>query len=271
MGPPGVSWLPDSGHLFAAPVFTFLGFCACLACTRNVQLYSSETRQAIVRPTMANWVNAADCVFTCVFMLVVSVLCLVGTYNLWSLHSVEARWEMTDPSIEWFLSLYVARKVLHLPILFITSLDNKGMLAMMIAHHTLSAACYGYGLATSRMHFWGGLDGCCEVTSIALNLLYSLQVFGPDDSIKMSMAFAGMTTWLTFIVFRLMLFPFWLWQFWSDISNYPEKTWERVTTVERYMYPGVTVLLLILSITWFVPMTARILEGLGLKSTKKDQ
>ena len=34
--------------------------------------------------------------------------------------------------------------------------------------------CYIMGLGFGRCHFWGCLDGCCEITTVFLNGLYFL-------------------------------------------------------------------------------------------------
>ncbi|CAE7586742.1 DIP13 [Symbiodinium sp. KB8] len=82
----------------------------------------------------------------------------------------------------------------------------------------ISAGCMGayvIGLGCGRCHFWGCLDGCCELTTIFLNNLYLLNDVEIDGRRlkeffpRWVVAANGVILWVGFIAFRLALFPTW--------------------------------------------------------------
>ena len=165
----------------------------------------------------------------------------------------------------------MTRQLVHTPIQFITLRDNPTFLIQMTLHHVLSAACYGSGLLTERMHYFAVLDGCCEVTTIFLNALFLCKCFAPADTLALPKAISGGLLWLTFVFFRLLLFPFWLYTFISDCNAQPATTWETINGFERYAYVLVTVFLLVLSAHWFVPITKGMLKAMKAATSKKEK
>eukprot|EP00439_Symbiodinium_sp_Y106_P027436 s5793_g3.t1 len=122
-------------------------------------------------------------------------------------------------------------------------------------------AAYVIGLGCGRCHFWGCLDGCCELTTIFLNNLYLLNDVEIDGRRlkeffpRWVVAANGIILWLGFIAFRLALFPTWLYMFYKDMEEAPSKSSAVITDLERYLYPAVNLVLMLLSIAWFVPLT----------------
>jgi len=183
-------------------------------------------------------------------------------------HPVQTRWTETSPAAISFLWLYVMRQVVSFPGLFLgdLSLANK---ILMAVHHVASIICYGGGLATQRMHWYACLDGCCEVTTIFLNMLL---LFRAIDYKGVFNSLNGVALWLSFILFRLVLFPCWLYQFYQDLNNYPGETTAKTTLFERTCYPATTILLLLMSAQWFVSITKGMLKALGMMKPKlKDK
>ena len=86
--------------------------------------------------------------------------------------------------------------------------------APMIAHHVLSIVAYSGGLSTGRMLFWGNFDGCCEITLIFLTVLQASKLKGGTFRIAGPLLLInGICLWLSFLVFRIVLFPVWLYMF----------------------------------------------------------
>merc|ERR1712113_133219 len=82
----------------------------------------------------------------------------------------------------------------------------------------------------------------------------------------------GIILWLSFIVFRLVLFPYWLYQFRMDLKTDPSETAARTTLFERTVYPATTIMLFLMSAMWFVSLTKGMLKALGIvKPKSKDK
>jgi hypothetical protein len=190
-------------------------------------------------------------------------------------HTPTSRWTGVTPETRFLLLLYIARQLVHLPVQVMEKMNTK-LFVLMTVHHVISVVCFGSGLWTGRMHFWGCLDGCCEVSTIFLNhLCLGKELTYRDrrlqDLFPRFFAANGLGLWLSFLFFRLMLFPAWLYYWYQDVAAHPELAWTPCSAIERYMYPAVTVVLLVLSMTWFVPITKGMLKALGpAGADKKD-
>jgi hypothetical protein len=174
-------------------------------------------------------------------------------------HTVTSRWTGVTPETRFFLLLYIARCLVHMPVQAMEDM-SKQLFVFMTVHHVISITCFGSGLMTGRMHFWGCFDGCCEMSTVFLNIMYCGKDFTVQDRRLQDLfpkffAMNGLCLWLSFLIFRIMLFPAWLYYWHRDVVTHPELTWNQGSTIERYLYPTVTVLLLVLSITWFVSVT----------------
>lgn len=193
------------------------------------------------------------------------MLYLVGLSLLeldWS--TVSGRWHQTTAETRIFLALYVTQSVIHMGVLCMKR--DVASPALYAAHHVLSIACYFSALWTGRMHFWGVLDALCEVTNIFLNNLFLFRQLGLSSRMPFAYKVNGACLWLSYVVFRLALFPYWLWLFIGDIRAHPESTWDTINVFERYAYSGTTVLLLVISTLWFGKITRGLLAALGLVS-----
>ena len=189
-------------------------------------------------------------------------------------HDVQSRWQGTCFWSDLYMVLYVSRMMCHI---MMQPLENMGLglLVMMTIHHLISMGCYILGLGYGRCHYWGCLDGCCEITTVFLNVLYltnNVEVDGDENGNgkkpklkdylpKWFLATNGFLLWLAFLVFRLMLFPYWLVTFHQDMRDMPQITKDITTEVERVIYPGTTVILLCLSTAWFIPLTKGMLKA----------
>lgn len=179
--------------------------------------------------------------------------------------SVETRWTSTSISSRAFLWLYLVRQLVSFPFVFIgaTKFSDK---VLMTVHHIVSIVAYGNGLLTNRLHWYATLDGCCEITTIFLNVLLAFRAVGYKGVLN---TVNGITLWAAFLIFRLGLFPYWLWCFSVDIARHPGETSAKVTKFELLFYPATTLLLLAMSIMWFVSLTKGMLKALGMLPARK--
>lgn len=66
----------------------------------------------------------------------------------------------------------------------------------------------------------------------------------------------GACFWLSYIPFRLVLFPTWLYWYFSDLETYKDIIpWDSLSPLEKYLYPTTNVVLLALSALWFLRIT----------------
>jgi hypothetical protein len=201
------------------------------------------------------------------------ILAGFALHATWQLGVVDGtlggRWYAQTWTSYWFQIMYVVRMIKHTPIQWITLRNNPTLRLQMTAHHILSALCFCSGLFTGRMHFFAAFDGCCEVTTVFLNALFCFRTFAPSDACSAGKAVSGLGLWLGFLVFRLLLFPIWLYTFVTDVRAAPAATWALLNPFEKYGYFATTLVLLGLSTAWFVPITKGLLKALGLTKPKK--
>lgn len=179
---------------------------------------------------------------------------------------VEERWAGTSPSSYAFLWLYVTRQLASFPFVFLGSMKLSDRVLMTV-HHIISIIAYGGGLCTGRMHWFGTLNGCCEITSVFLNNLLLFRAIGYKGALN---TINGVTLWSVFLIFRLVLFPYWLYCFHSDVAEHPTVTSAKVSSFELLFYPCTTILLLGMSIVWFVTLTKGMLKLIGATGAKAD-
>ena len=240
--------------------------------------YAKGRRLPASEVTLRHRADCSDRLVTPPFMGVVAYLAFRGTMELWTpgAAGVEDRWFGATWATKWFQLLYVARMMLHLPFqTYLLYKDKKVLLVQMTFHHVLSALCYGGGLVTGRMHWYAAADGLCEVTSVFLDMLMTIKFHtDPNGAVHQVLGpVVGFGLWLTFLIFRLCLFPAWLYMFYQDVNEFPAQTWAKVTFVERYVYAFTTAMLLLLSSIWMVQINAGLMKALDIcqkKEKKKD-
>lgn len=232
----------------------------------KIRLYEKKVLLSEENTTFKHRLNVADDMFSAVFFPIMAYLAISGFLELWREGTVEARWKETTSRSYWFLMLYVSRMTLHIPVQTLLHWeDDKVLLAQLTAHHIFSAICFGVAMYSEKMHFWGLFAGCCEITTGPLAVVcLSLNCFPREDSIaNIVTAIAGFLLWLGFLLFRIMLFPVWMFLFCQDIVNYPSETWYIMTAAERVCYPAVILMLWVLSCMWMVPITRGLLKVMG--------
>jgi len=212
----------------------------------------------------------ADLIGSMPIFFLMTYLAFAATFSTGS--ELQQRWEDTSWNHEAFLWLYVMRQIVSFPFIFTGGMSNADKVLMTL-HHIVSIMAFGGALVTKRMHWYATLDGCCEITTIFLNFLLYFRAIGYKGFFN---SINGVTLWFTFMVFRIILFPYWLYRFGTDIAYYPAETSAKVTTWELVFYPFTNVLLLAMSTTWFISITKGMLKAVGMipespkKSPKKD-
>lgn len=232
----------------------------------KIPLYEKKVLVKESEITLKHRMHVADDLFSSVFFPIMAYLAFSGSIELWKRGTIEARWLETTYTSHLFIMMYVARMMLHLPVQTLLLWDDsKGLLGQMTAHHIFSALCFGKGLLTQHMHFWGLFAGCCEFTTACLAILcISMNCFPPGHSVaSIVTAVMGSILWLGFLVFRICLFPLWLWLFYEDIVADPDNTWALMSVTERISYPIVVVMIFYLSCMWMWPITRGLLKVLG--------
>ena len=239
-------------------VFT-LGFIICIAFTpKNVE--EPQTLAAIFL-----WVP-----------IVVAMVWLAVHASLELCHDVESRWLGVSKNAFWFLRIYVASNIVAivLELLAWWSYDRSNRIPLsqrypILAHHILSIVAYSYCLLYKRrMFFFACLDGCCEITTFFLGFLQMSKIKGGTFAQTFQKNFPkllmlnGICLWLSFLIFRVVLFPTWLFIFSADVYKMPNRIWSQLSAFELMFYPAVNIFLLSLSSMWFVRLTKGVVKVL---------
>ena len=180
--------------------------------------------------------------------------------------STSDRWFGTTSATHLFLEMYVAHNLLLVVLDCFEDAPLRSKIPML-AHHLLSCIAYSGGMQTHRMHFFACFDGVCEVCNLFLNPFLLMRhkegQFGEHFTKRLG-GFAmanNLLLWLSFFVFRMLLFPTWLAVFAVDTrSMFVERTsvlasQDSLTWFELTFYPAVTLFLLFLSSIWFSKLT----------------
>ena len=213
------------------------------------------------------------------FLWVPILVCMIytagrGTVELYG--TVESRWLGVSEAACWFMRVYIASNLVAIGIEVLAwwSYERDRGIALstrypMLAHHALSIVAYTNALAyTRRMAFFACLDGCCEVTTFFLGFLQMSKLKGGDFAKRMQRRFPkllfvnGLCLWLSFLLFRVLLFPVWLMLFAHDVRTMSDVIWQQISLFELVFYPGVTLFLFVLSCMWFVRLTKGVIKVL---------
>ena len=163
-------------------VATIIGEMVCYAFARGIpRIYDFKGGKLLKDPTLDKVLDAADGIFCVPYFFVLLACALKGTWDVWAIGTVEARWFQSSSAARWFQILYVTRMVTHMPIQWVTLSGNKPLRLQMTAHHLLSVLCFGSGLITGRCNFFATLDGCCEASTVFLNSLFLLKILTPPE------------------------------------------------------------------------------------------
>ena len=217
-----------------------------------------------------DFLNRMDIVHHAVYAPVVAYMAFAGAAELWATGQWDTptkRFTSRSPASRRFIFLYFCHSVLHSAVSCAKSGPASYKLCM-VAHHMVSSALFLGGVdGGGSGHFWAVMDGLCEITGVFLNNVYLFKLLGVSH--RTLLATNGACLWLSWIVFRLCLFPAWLWLYISDRYG-PE--WPSISAalppfvaaLHRTAIPLVaTVLLLALSLHWFAPIHRGFVKALA--------
>jgi hypothetical protein len=199
-------------------------------------------------------VSTADNLYSIVFHSYLSYLACYATLQLHG--DVESRWKSSTYESQLYMLLFVVDNTIHLPLQAAKDTPT-GKNMSVITHHVLSNLCYCVSLASGRMHFWACLAGVSEVTNPPLSLVFIMKECGWQGGAVMGRLFqlASLLVWVSFFIFRCVLFPAWLVEFATDhYFNYLVVVCVS-TLFERAIFVAVIAILLALSVSWMVPLT----------------
>lgn len=258
-------------EIFSWFVFVSVLFGLCFALTFGLTFYDPKKKIELPLLTLKQRVEIADNISSIPIYVLFCILATMSVCELWG--DVHSRWHGVTMASKHFQLLYVAKVTFHLPVNYIVLQGDPVFHLLMVAHHLTSIACFGGSLITARMHFWATFNGLCEVTNVFLTSVFTLKWFSAQNSSThiFANAFLSVLLWITFLVFRLVLFPVCLCWLYVDSSKHPAETWDRLTIYELSLYPTVTFFLLVLSIVWFVPVTKGTLKVLGFHDKETGQ
>ena len=212
--------------------------------------------------------STADNLYSICFHTYLGYLAVQACLSLY--HSVESRWNGQTSQSHSYILLFVLDNTLHMPMQVakkVTTTKN----VTVLGHHILSNLCYVVALYGGHMHFWACLAGISEITNPPLSISFTLKELGCDrGSLKHVYRLALLTVCMSFLAFRIVLFPFWLYLFARDSLYHSTIVVCTSTVFERSIYVSVILVILALSCKWLVPLTIQLLKALNGAEAAED-
>eukprot|EP00520_Triparma_pacifica_P004612 CAMPEP_0118655348 /NCGR_PEP_ID=MMETSP0785-20121206/12876_1 /TAXON_ID=91992 /ORGANISM="Bolidomonas pacifica, Strain CCMP 1866" /LENGTH=270 /DNA_ID=CAMNT_0006548071 /DNA_START=106 /DNA_END=915 /DNA_ORIENTATION=- len=165
----------------------------------------------------------------------------VGTSDLIDT-TPENRTFSSNESGDTFATIYIASNIVAAMGQLQT--EKGALLVQLMIHHVLSILCFGAGFAFERYRFWIYFAGCCELTNLFLVPVFAAKEL-PYLKSQSWYKYNCTLLWSTFVTHRFLLFPYWLYLWFSDRATTDVKD---VHFMEEYAYPGTIAGLMILSI-----------------------
>ena len=149
--------------------------------------------------------------------------------------------------------------------------------ATMLVHHVISIGAYTLCMMSGRFGYTACLASLCEFTNIPLSILYITKTKGGGVKEWMEKYFGvlldinGGILWLSFIPFRIFLFPAMYYNFVITClelkETWPER-WEQVWWSELIVHTVAAILLFFMSCLWFYKITIGVIKILnGMKAS----
>ena len=158
-----------------------------------------------------------------------------------------------------FLKLYITNNIIHSIIIILKSSDKKYIVSMGL-HHLLSSYSYYYAIVTKNCLYYGLLDGLCEFTVIFLNNIYLFKLLKIDNDFITKLN--SIVLWISWVFLRILLFPYWIYYYLNDY-NYIYENMNIFYTIKFNLF--VSLVLLILSIIWFISIHHGLIKTLKIK------
>mmetsp|Transcript_32914 Transcript_32914/g.45933 ORF Transcript_32914/g.45933 Transcript_32914/m.45933 type:complete len:276 (+) Transcript_32914:55-882(+) len=223
------------------------------------------------RPKDTDIIADADLIFSVPMYSGLSILAILGTIEGleegWQFH-----WFGSRGHSRHFVMLYAAINLIHVPITLLKK-QNFTYKVLMSSHHAISIICMMVGLLNDRMYFFGAVDGICEISTLILTIFFIFKegLVGKGPTIDALVTISGVLLWLSYLVFRIFLFPFWLYLYIAEARDHYEETFAAVSHVERYLYPSANVFLFLLSFHWMIKITKGMLKALNIGQNKSGK
>jgi len=181
------------------------------------------------------------------------------------------RWYASSPAMRWCLALYCAKTTLDIVTQLATWRHADAKRSEILAHHVVSVGAIGYGLLASKQClFYGALAVVTEASTFFLNNVMATKFFtGERTSAQRGfVALNGVLLWLSYLVCRLALLPFWPYRFFKDVAS-TENLFSHVSALQLVLYPLSVLAILLLSCFWFLLITKGLLKALTGAGKKK--
>ena len=195
--------------------------------------------------------------------------------------TIEHRWQGTTPASYLFLRIYCALNILSTLQEFYEWYREGGTLLSKLptlVHHFVSILVYSLCLVVyrERLHYFACLDGLCEFTTVHLTILQWSKLKNNAAAVWLQkhcnfiFLLNGCLLWLTYIVFRLMLFPYWGYTWYTDIFQLDSAFIEGIG-IQVWLCPAVTFFLFVLSVMWFHKIHTGMMKALNSGATGLEE
>ena len=205
------------------------------------------------------------------WFLLLPIMIVSAVYSVYYLSTdLQHRWLGTTTGSFLFIRLYIAINVSGTIGELLTwkagrKADGTTVHHILILlHHILSISSYALGLTygNNKIHYYGCLLGLCEIPTLFLTILiwskFENNTTAQFLNKHCSAIFIinGCLLWVTYIIFRLLLFPYWMYSWVVDLQEYASMNEEgmrnETSTIILYSAPIMTILLFFASIVWFL-------------------
>lgn len=179
-----------------------------------------------------------------------------------------------DFNTEFFCAIYIAHSIFG--ILNEATKDGMNLHTLpMFIHHMASIVSFGVSMYTSRFIVYTGYCGLCEITNIPLSIMYLSKTKGGGVAKWMEKNFGVMLSvnggmlWLTFFIFRVIMFPYILFMLFKDFYEISQNDprYAQVWTFEMVYHPCTILFLWVISMMWFQKIHAGFMKVLTGEST----
>ena len=175
---------------------------------------------------------------------------------------------------EFFCTIYIAHSIFG--ILNEATKDGMNLHTLpMFIHHMASIVSFGVAMHTGHFIVYTAYCGLCEITNIPLSIMYLSKTKGGGVAAWMEKNFGillsvnGGMLWLTFFVFRVIMFPYILFTLFKDYYTISQNDprYSEVWATELYYHPCTVMFLWVISMMWFQKIHAGFMKVLTGEST----
>lgn len=224
-------------------------------------------------PNTHNLFYSADAIFGLPYFGAVAYFSSVGTWELWQ--NAALRWSGVTEASKTVGLLITSRMIVHIPFVPLkgfSRFENR----MLWMHHILCILVCGGGLVTGRCHFWGCLGTMCEYTNVFASIDEFFDSLGPNQpklSPRKPLLFKinHLMLCVSFIIFRILLFPILLFLWIRDVRIFPDKVLQHPNSswLEVYLFPCMPVVIWALSLGWCLPILRETYRTLTTSTAKQ--